>query len=189
MSDRAREVLQRIYGYEDFRGEQAGAIAAALGGRDSVVLMPTGGGKSLCYQIPPLVADGCALVVSPLIALMHDQVQALGQLGVAAGCLNSAQSAREDRTLTIDGIQVTDVDDSRVSLITCSNLNDGRCTVTDLTDFSVSMWEPTYDTECWKIRKQLHLFLQKVEQGDGEHQRPLAPQMVSVLEAQLMNGQ
>lgn len=92
---RARDVLRRVYGYADFRGEQAGAIAAVLGGRDAVVLMPTGGGKSLCYQIPPLVVDGLAVIVSPLIALMHDQVDALEQLGVAAGCLNSAQSAAE----------------------------------------------------------------------------------------------
>ncbi|MGE0486051.1 MAG: DNA helicase RecQ [Gammaproteobacteria bacterium] len=92
---RARDILREVYGYADFRGEQAGAIGAALAGRDSVVLMPTGGGKSLCYQLPPQVLQGCALVVSPLIALMHDQVQALAQNGVAAGCLNSSQSAAE----------------------------------------------------------------------------------------------
>ena len=92
---RARAVLRETYGYTAFRGEQSGAIAAALGGRDAVVLMPTGGGKSLCYQIPPLVTDRLALVISPLIALMQDQIGALAQLGVAAGCLNSAQSAAE----------------------------------------------------------------------------------------------
>lgn len=98
--DRARSVLREVYGYPEFRGEQAGAIAAALAGRDAVVLMPTGGGKSLCYQIPPLVRGRLALVVSPLIALMHDQVSALEQLGVAAGCLNSAQNAAERAEVT-----------------------------------------------------------------------------------------
>ncbi|MEQ9060670.1 MAG: DNA helicase RecQ [Gammaproteobacteria bacterium] len=97
---RARDLLREVYGYADFRGEQAGAIAAALAGRDVVVLMPTGGGKSLCYQLPPLASGGLALVVSPLIALMHDQVGALEQLGVAAGCLNSAQSAAEQAAIT-----------------------------------------------------------------------------------------
>ena len=71
---------------------------------------------------------------------------------------------------------------SRVSLAVCEDLERGRWAVSDLTSFSVVMWEPTYDTELWKNRKQLHLFLQKVEQGDGEKQRALAPQMVSVLE-------
>ena len=97
---RALGVLREVYGYDDFRGEQGEAIAAALAGRDAVVLMPTGGGKSLCYQIPPLATDGLALVVSPLIALMHDQVGALEQLGVVAGCLNSAQSAAEQADVT-----------------------------------------------------------------------------------------
>ncbi|MSR13462.1 MAG: DNA helicase RecQ [Gammaproteobacteria bacterium] len=87
--------LQQYYGYSAFRGDQGAAIEAVLAGRDSVVLMPTGGGKSLCYQIPPLVSGGCALVISPLIALMHDQVTALDQLGIPAACLNSAISARE----------------------------------------------------------------------------------------------
>jgi len=73
---------------------------------------------------------------------------------------------------------------SRVSLATCTNLEKGNCTIRDLTLSSVAMWEPTYDTELWKNRKLLHIFLQKVEQGDGETQRPLAPQMVSVLEVE-----
>ena len=93
----ATRVLQEVYGYPTFRGEQAGAIGAALAGRDAVVLMPTGGGKSLCYQVPPQVTGRCALVVSPLIALMQDQVDALEQFGVNAGCLNSSQSAAEQR--------------------------------------------------------------------------------------------
>ncbi len=86
-------MLQTVYGYGAFRGQQAAAIATALGGRDSVVLMPTGGGKSLCFQIPALVRERLVIVVSPLIALMHDQVMALRELGVAAAYLNSSLSA------------------------------------------------------------------------------------------------
>jgi len=92
MLDRAHTVLKQIFGYTAFRGDQAAAITCALSGQDSVVLMPTGGGKSLCYQIPPLVRDACAVVVSPLIALMQDQVAALERLGVAAASLNSDMS-------------------------------------------------------------------------------------------------
>ena len=93
--DAARAALKRVFGFADFRGQQADAIACALRGRDAVVLMPTGGGKSVCYQLPALVRGQCTLVISPLIALMQDQVQALAQLGIAAGCLNSTQSQRE----------------------------------------------------------------------------------------------
>ena len=90
-SARAQQILREVFGYDSFRGAQAAAIESALAGRDAVVLMPTGGGKSLCYQIPPLVIEGTAIVISPLIALMQDQVDALSQFGVAAACLNSAQ--------------------------------------------------------------------------------------------------
>ena len=93
MLNRALAVLKDTYGYNAFRGHQREAITCALQGQDCVVLMPTGGGKSLCYQIPPLVTGGCALVVSPLIALMQDQVAALARLGVAAACLNSSLSS------------------------------------------------------------------------------------------------
>ena len=89
MLDSARRALRDIYGYDRFRPGQEAVIEAALGGRDSLVLMPTGGGKSLCYQIPALVQPGVGVVVSPLIALMQDQVAALRQLGVAAAFLNS----------------------------------------------------------------------------------------------------
>jgi ATP-dependent DNA helicase RecQ len=95
MLTRALAVLKDIYGYSAFRGHQSEAISCALAGQDCVVLMPTGGGKSLCYQIPPLVTGGCALVVSPLIALMQDQVAALERFGVAAACLNSSQGGSE----------------------------------------------------------------------------------------------
>jgi ATP-dependent DNA helicase RecQ len=88
-TDKALEVLRRVFGYGTFRGSQREIIDHVIGGGDAVVLMPTGGGKSLCYQIPALVRDGVAVVVSPLIALMQDQVDALRALGVRAGFLNS----------------------------------------------------------------------------------------------------
>ncbi|QTX06168.1 DNA helicase RecQ [Agromyces archimandritae] len=87
----ALEALHTVFGYESFRGEQAEIIAQLAGGGDAVVLMPTGGGKSLCYQIPALLREGTGVVVSPLIALMHDQVEALTRNGVRAAYLNSSQ--------------------------------------------------------------------------------------------------
>ncbi|HET7245726.1 MAG TPA: DNA helicase RecQ [Streptosporangiaceae bacterium] len=87
----AAEVLRRVFGYDTFRGSQQEIIDHLIGGQDALVLMPTGGGKSLCYQIPALVRDGTGVVVSPLIALMQDQVDALRGLGVRAGFLNSTQ--------------------------------------------------------------------------------------------------
>ena len=99
MLTRALAVLKDIYGYSAFRGHQREAISCALAGQDCVVLMPTGGGKSLCYQIPPLVTGGCALVVSPLIALMQDQVAALERFGVSAACLNSSQGSSEQSAI------------------------------------------------------------------------------------------
>ncbi|MCL2736517.1 MAG: DNA helicase RecQ [Propionibacteriaceae bacterium] len=88
----AEEALRTVFGFHEFRGHQAEVIAQVIGGGDAVVLMPTGGGKSLCYQIPALVREGTAVVISPLIALMQDQVNALTTLGIAAGYLNSTQS-------------------------------------------------------------------------------------------------
>ena len=92
MIERTQELLRSVYGYAEFRGRQEEVIAAALAGRDALVLMPTGGGKSLCYQLPALARPGVGLVVSPLIALMQDQVAALRQLGVRAAFLNSSLS-------------------------------------------------------------------------------------------------
>ncbi|MFD7661829.1 DNA helicase RecQ [Streptomyces sp. NPDC059788] len=90
-------VLRRVFGYDAFRGEQQPIIEHVIAGGDAVVLMPTGGGKSLCYQIPALVRPGVGVVVSPLIALMQDQVDALRALGVRAGFLNSTQDLDERR--------------------------------------------------------------------------------------------
>ncbi len=83
-------ILNQTYGYEQFRGQQADAIEHVVNGGSAFVLMPTGGGKSLCYQIPALCRDGVGVVVSPLIALMQDQITALEQLGISAGAINSA---------------------------------------------------------------------------------------------------
>jgi ATP-dependent DNA helicase RecQ len=88
--DEARAVLRRVFGHADFRGLQADVIAEILAGRDALAVLPTGGGKSLCYQIPALIRHGVALVVSPLIALMQDQVAALNAAGVAAARLDSS---------------------------------------------------------------------------------------------------
>jgi ATP-dependent DNA helicase RecQ len=90
-------VLHRIFGYDSFRGRQQEIIDHLIGGGDALVLMPTGGGKSLCYQIPALVRRGTGVVISPLIALMQDQVGALNTLGVRAGFLNSTQDGYERR--------------------------------------------------------------------------------------------
>ncbi len=93
----AVDVLQRTFGYDSFRGPQEEIIDHVIGGGDALVLMPTGGGKSLCYQIPALVRAGTGVVISPLIALMQDQVDALTALGVRAGFLNSTQDPAQRR--------------------------------------------------------------------------------------------
>ncbi|HZX77182.1 DNA helicase RecQ [Lysobacter sp.] len=100
MSDSALDLLRRVFGHPGFRGEQAQIVEHVAGGGDALVLMPTGGGKSLCYQLPALLREGCGLVVSPLIALMQDQVEGLRQLGVRAAYLNS----------TLDASQASDVE-------------------------------------------------------------------------------
>jgi ATP-dependent DNA helicase RecQ len=102
----ALEVLNRVFGYDSFRGSQQEIIDHLIGGGDALVLMPTGGGKSLCYQIPALVRDGVGVVVSPLIALMQDQVDALRAVGVRAGFLNSSQDSyqrQEVETAFLEG--------------------------------------------------------------------------------------
>ncbi|MCG6984774.1 MAG: DNA helicase RecQ [Thiocapsa sp.] len=99
MDETPLQILNRIFGYERFRGAQAEIIDQVIGGGDALVLMPTGGGKSLCYQIPALVRPGVGVVVSPLIALMQDQVDALRQLGVRAAFLNSALTPEQARAV------------------------------------------------------------------------------------------
>ena len=99
MTSPAHEILRDVFGYHEFRGQQEAAIERALAGQDSLVLMPTGGGKSVCYQVPALLGRGTTLVISPLIALMQDQVSALHELGVAAAFLNSSLSWEEQEAI------------------------------------------------------------------------------------------
>ncbi len=99
MSLSALHVLKDVFGYDAFRGQQAAIIERVARGGDALVLMPTGGGKSLCYQVPALLREGLAVVVSPLIALMEDQVATLDELGVAAVALNSTLGADEQRQI------------------------------------------------------------------------------------------
>jgi ATP-dependent DNA helicase RecQ len=97
MDQTALDVLQRVFGYPSFRGQQQAVVEQVSAGGDALVLMPTGGGKSLCYQIPALLRPGTGIVVSPLIALMQDQVEALRAVGVAAAYLNSSLDAGAQR--------------------------------------------------------------------------------------------
>lgn len=101
LQSRAAGLLSRFYGYRSFRPGQWDVISAVASGRDAVVIMPTGGGKSICYQIPALLAEeGCAVVVSPLIALMQDQTQGLVANGIPAAALHSNQDENENRRIT-----------------------------------------------------------------------------------------
>jgi len=100
--DAARKALKSVFGFDHFRSLQEEAVSVTLQGKDSFILMPTGGGKSLCYQIPAIVLPGTAVVVSPLIALMKDQVDALRTNGVQAAYLNSTVSAQEQRMILSD---------------------------------------------------------------------------------------
>ncbi|WP_010511438.1 DNA helicase RecQ [Komagataeibacter europaeus] len=97
-----RDVLAEVFGFPDFRGLQQQAVDEVMAGRDCLVLMPTGGGKSVCYQVPALARPGTGLVISPLIALMDDQVAALRQLGVNAGALHSEQEADDGARVRSD---------------------------------------------------------------------------------------
>jgi ATP-dependent DNA helicase RecQ len=111
-------VLKRVYGYPAFRGKQAAVVSHVVSGGDAVVLFPTGAGKSLCFQIPALCRDGVGIVISPLIALMRDQVEALKQLGVRAAALNSSLTREEfadvRRAIAGDGLDLLYVTPERV---------------------------------------------------------------------------
>ena len=97
--DKAHQILKSVFGYDSFRPLQKDVIAHVISGKDALVLMPTGGGKSICYQIPALMLDGVALVVSPLISLMKDQVDALQANGIAAEALNSSNEEYVNRII------------------------------------------------------------------------------------------
>jgi ATP-dependent DNA helicase RecQ len=125
-SDRAREVLRSVFGYGEFRGQQAEIIAHVVAGGDALVLMPTGGGKSLCFQIPAIVRPGLGVVVSPLIALMKDQVDALRQAGVRAAYLNStldtAEAADVERDMRQGALDLVYVAPERLVTPRCLDL-------------------------------------------------------------------
>ncbi|MBW7925600.1 MAG: DNA helicase RecQ [Burkholderiaceae bacterium] len=123
-----RAVLRDVFGYDAFRGDQAAVVEHVVAGGDALVLMPTGAGKSLCYQIPALVRDGTGVVVSPLIALMQDQVEALRELGVRAAFLNSSLGGREaaavERALLAGGLDLLYVAPERLLTPRCLELLD-----------------------------------------------------------------
>jgi ATP-dependent DNA helicase RecQ len=125
---RALHLLQTVFGYPAFRGQQAEIVEHVASGGDALVLMPTGGGKSLCYQIPALLRDGVAVVVSPLIALMQDQVDALEEVGVRAAFLNSTQTFEEtlriERLVRTGDIDVVYVAPERLMTQRCLDLFD-----------------------------------------------------------------
>jgi ATP-dependent DNA helicase RecQ len=124
--ERALHLLQTVFGYPAFRGQQAEIVGHVSNGGDALVLMPTGGGKSLCYQIPALVRDGVGVVISPLIALMQDQVDALAEVGVRAAFLNSTQSYEEanriERLVRTGQIDLVYVAPERLMTERCLNL-------------------------------------------------------------------
>ena len=95
-------ILNETFGYDQFRDQQAEIIDCLVAGHDALVLMPTGGGKSLCYQIPALIRPGIGIVISPLIALMQDQVEALTELGIRAAYLNSSVCMERQRDIQSD---------------------------------------------------------------------------------------
>ena len=103
--DEPAAVLRRVFGFPGFRGQQEQAVRHVVAGGDALVLMPTGGGKSICFQVPALCRPGTAVVISPLIALMDDQVAALRQLGVSAGALHSDLDPAEARSVARDLIE------------------------------------------------------------------------------------
>ena len=128
MPDAAIDLLRRTFGHPAFRGEQAQIVQHVTDGGDALVLMPTGGGKSLCYQLPALLRDGCGIVISPLIALMQDQVEAMRQLGVRAAFLNStldaATAAETERALLAGELDLLYVAPERLLTARCLALID-----------------------------------------------------------------
>jgi ATP-dependent DNA helicase RecQ len=105
LAETPESVLRRVFGFSEFRGQQRAVVEHVMAGGDALVLMPTGGGKSICYQLPALCRPGTAVVVSPLIALMDDQVAALRQLGIAAGALHSELDPAEARSVMRDLVE------------------------------------------------------------------------------------
>jgi ATP-dependent DNA helicase RecQ len=182
--DRALEILQSVFGYGAFRREQAAIIDRVVAGGDALVLMPTGGGKSLCYQIPALLRDGVGIVVSPLIALMKDQVDALRQAGVRAAYLNSTltppEAAEVERDMRQGALDLVYVAPER--LVTPRSLELlSRCKIALFAideAHCVSQWGHDFRPEYLKLRV-LHEHFPKVPRialtatADGPTQRDI----------------
>ncbi len=123
---KALSILEHTFGYDSFRGQQKSIVETLIAGNDALVIMPTGGGKSLCYQIPALAREGCGVVISPLIALMQDQVDALKALGVNAGFLNSSmlpeQAAAMEQSLLNGELELLYIAPERLTQPRCQQL-------------------------------------------------------------------
>src|SRR5215472_9444200 len=119
-------VLREVFGFDCFRGQQLAIIEQVIAGGDAVVLMPTGGGKSLCYQVPALLRPGVGVVISPLIALMKDQVDALRQAGVRAAALNSrlppGEAAEIERAVHETAVDLLYISPERLAMPHCLEL-------------------------------------------------------------------
>ncbi|NYE63192.1 ATP-dependent DNA helicase RecQ [Duganella sp. 1224] len=156
-NERALHLLQTVFGYPAFRGQQADIVSHVAGGGDALVLMPTGGGKSLCYQIPALLRDGVGVVVSPLIALMQDQVDALEEVGVRAAFLNSTQTYEEasriERLVRTGQIDLLYVAPERLMTDRCLNLfQDSRIALFAIDEaHCVSQWGHDFRPEYIKL--------------------------------------
>src|SRR5205809_171146 len=101
------DLLKRVFGFDHFRGVQQAVVDRVLAGQHTLAVMPTGAGKSLCYQLPAMVRDGTALIISPLIALMHDQIRSADAIGLQAASLTSADA---DRDTTIERLRAGELD-------------------------------------------------------------------------------
>ena len=165
--EKALEILKKYYGYNSFRGKQAKIIEEILKGRDVLTIMPTGGGKSICYQVPAMILDGITIVISPLISLMKDQVDSINNIGIQSAYINSSLSSIEIndilRKLSNDEIKILYVAPERlesnefISLI--SNINISQIAI-DEAHF-VSQWGHDFRVSYRKISRFISLLTKR----------------------------